>query len=699
MLIFALIIVTTIALVTGALLSKGWGNFAATVSLRNVAGQAYTADAAAKIAINDIVYGGSSTVPSSVASYPNGIAGTPASWVYDNNTDGTGCFGKKASDGSPLTSLDLSKVYTLPDGTIQSATIVCRPVLGTGLFGSGNGTVPVTPAATDAFARALTTVGTGTSGTAVDGITFKGLGSGSQIPIRGSIESNSFINVQAGTLQTNGTITANPNSACTTSNSGAMSPTCSGTYIPPDPSSVTAPLSAVPTWRDPAAQGCSFQPGFYNNGLALSNAVNACGTATFASGKYYFDFADGKPWDISTTVIGGQAGAGSSIPGRCVSPIDSPTTAGVQFVFGGSSTMKLEDTSNVELCGPANGGYAPITIYQQQTGTTPTPTTTPGMTSSNVTTRANTGGGDKTVAFAANGGSSPTLTSALQATGNPTADWKASGNNSTGELDLQAFGANLNGIPVGSTITAAKLNVTYTTKGGTGSNPFAGTLSVGVSGQAGTVPLAATGTDTDIAALLNAQLANGAFTATTPKIQILVGGSTNNNDSFSVDAATLTVTYVTPALRQWSAVIGSPTPTPGQFIYQQGGNFAGKFVVQGATYAPNGYINLVPGSSANALVAFRWGIVAWGVNFKSQPSQLWGYPLVSIPDPGYGLGSAVTAVDLQVYVCSGSGPCAATGNPALTSRVQFTDGLNDKGIVSPVAGQRQVNVLSWAEQR
>lgn len=683
-LVFAIIIVTAIALITGALLGRGWGNFAATSTLRDVAGQAYASDAAAKVAVTDLVQGAKSSVPASVATYPNGADG-PGTWVYDNNTDGTGCFGKNASDGSALDRITLKDVYpkTQSGGsTSKSATVVCSPVAGTGIFASGGGTVVVVPDATDAFARALTTVGTGTctalvsGGACNDGITLKGLGAGTEIPMRGSIQSKSFVNVTAGTLRTNGTVRA---SSCT----GSIIPSCTGGFVTADP--LDSPLSSVPGWQNPATQGCSFQPGFYNNGQALSTAVNACGTATFASGKYYFDFSDNKPWVIATTVIGGQPAGGSSIPGRCVSPINSPTTAGVQFVFGGSSYVQVEDTGHVELCGPANGGHAPLTIFQQQTGTTPATQSVAAVAPATVATVT----GGKNDVFAPANPASATLVAALSATGNPVASWKSGKNGNTGGLDLQGF-AGLAGIPVGSLITSAKLKVTYT-NGLTIASPNAA-FQAGVQGQAGTVQVAPSGTDTDLTALVNAQFlaSPGGFTATNPKVQLVLTDS-NKNDTVTVDAVTLAVTYVPPALRA--------APTAQTFITDHGGNFQGEFVVQGATYAPKGYITLTPGSSASALVAFRWGVMAWGVNFKSQPSQVWGYPLISIPDPALGLGSAVTAVDLVVYLCTGSGPCSTGGSPALSARVQLTDGVDSEGIVHPVPGQRKVEVLSWAEQR
>ncbi|MGN6162716.1 MAG: hypothetical protein ACTHOG_13570, partial [Marmoricola sp.] len=133
------------------------------------------------------------------------------------------------------------------------------------------------------------------------------------------------------------------------------------------------------------------------------------------------------------------------------------------------------------------------------------------------------------------------------------------------------------------------------------------------------------------------------------------------------------------------------------------------FVVEGAVYAPSGYINLQPGNGTGSLVALRWGLVAYGASFQSQPQQTFGYPLVSLPDTGYGFGSNVSMVDLNVYACTGGGPCGTTGTPTLTARVELSDYVCTAlsatptclvvGEVSPLPGQRQVQILSWAEQK
>ncbi len=678
-LVIVLIIITSVALVTGALLTQGSTNFTATVGLRKVAGTAYAADTATKIAINTIRLGENANTPD--ASYPSG---TPHGWVYDNNTDGTGCFGKVASSGAAMTQLTMPNVYppTQSGGPVQTATVVCTPVKGTGLFGSDGIVIKKLPV-TDPFSSALTTVGN-SAVIAQDGMILKPLGSGGTMPIRGGIASNTNISVTNGTVRSDTAISAN--GACTTSGGGKFVPACSGTMTVP--SAAASPLSAVPPYRDPAATvGCEFQPGFYNNGAALTAAVNACSVAHFASGQYYFDFADGVTWDIAKTVIGGELVAGHSMPGACRSPIDTPSTAGVQFVFGASSNITVEDTGRVELCGPSNGGAPPMTIFQQQTGSTPAAVAVGPVAASDVTTKPTVSNQNDAFVPNPNGGpTGPTLAAAVVTGGDSlTAQWTATKKNNTGELDLRNF-AGLSTIPVGATVTSAKLNVTYTSGLTAG-----GTFKAGVAGVTAPAPIAvsASGADTDVTSLLAAKFQTGSFDVSTPTIQLLLA-SGSNSDMVSIDKVTLAVSYVPKALR--AAVTGN-------FIRQQGGNFNGIFVVEGATYAPNGNVTLTPGSGSNALIAFRWGLLAWGVSFQSQPTQTFGYPLVSLPDVGYGLGSEVTAVDLKTYLCTGTDPCDTTGTPVLTSRVQFTDAVTGAGIVDPTPGKRKVGIMSWAEQR
>lgn len=693
MLIVALIVITSVAVVTGAVLSQSWTNIRATETLRGVAGTSYAADTGAKVAINNLRLGASA--PGWVApTYP----GAWANWVYTNNADGTGCFG--ADGTAPKKSLELKNLY--PKAGTQSADtsvrVECSPVAGTGIFGAGAGVTIQTPL--DAFQRALTTVGTSGSW---QGMTLKPLGTGNSaaMPIRGGIASKSFINVTNGALVTDGYVKAE--GACTGQIISTPAAACNAPGTVPVPAAPASPLTSVPVYRNPAdyASSCVFQPGFYNNAKALSDAVNGCSTAKFAPnpdgtpGKYYFDFVDerhGAPnvWNITTTVIGGEY-VGGNIPGACKSPIKSPVpVSGVQFVFGANSRMTIGDTAHVELCGPSSGGQAPMTLFQEQAGSTEASVPLPAVSAGNVDQLTGNVAGDKWTT----GTVAPTTTSAtpvkdaIAAADASTVTWTIAGNNDDVGLNLRDF-PGLAAIPAGSDISSAELKVKYAK---TSARP----LQVTVQSQTpADVPVSApdaTGWGTaQLADQMRNLLASGAFDANKPTLQLRMMNA-SAGDTLTMDAVTLSITYVPPSLRK---------AVDNQFIYSPGGNFHGEFVVNGATYLPNGYVDIDPGSFTTALVAFRWGLVALGVDFTAQPSQEFGYPLVSLPDAGLGLGSLVTVVDLKVYVCAEQATCASGGKHAITARVMITDPPYADpvtGAGAPVPGKRKIEVLSWAEQ-
>jgi hypothetical protein len=677
-LIIALVIITTVALVTGALLTHGWTNVRATITLRGVAGTAYASDAAAKVAINTLRLG--ADAPGWVAPSFPGVWGD---WVYTNNADGTGCFGVTSSQ-APQNALLLSNVYpgAGDQASASSARVECSQVPGTGIF-SGIGIQDPNP--TDSFARALTTVGN--SG-ALQGITLKPLGAGNQapMPLRGGVASESYIDVDNGALVTDGYIWAE--GSCT-GQMVAAEVKCSSPGTVPVPDTPDSPLTAVPTFRDPSdyTGTCQFPAGFYNNAADLSTAVNSCSVARFAPGPYYFDFRDEdhsgqNVWTISTKVIGGESTGSTTIPGGCRSPIGNTGVDGVQFVFGGTSRVQLSDTAQVELCGKSNGGDAPMTLYQQQTGTTSASTSLTDVSANTVI--GQTGGKFNTGVVTPSSATLPAAVANVDAS-NVTFTMASNAKNEAG-LDLRDF-PGLSDIPAGSDVTSAQVRVNYT-------KTSTKNLTVTVKDQTpdNLVVSAPDGSgwgSADVAAQLRAMLEDGAFDPNKPTLELrLVGAS--KDEALTINAVKLSVTYVPPSLRSASAVT---------FIGAPGGNFQGRFVVHGATFAPQGYVDLVPGSSNQALVAFRWGLVALGVSFKAQPPQTFGYPLVSIPDAGTGLGSRVVVVDLKIYVCVEQVSCGSGGTYALKTRVMITDPPYTGNPAAPEPGRRKIEVLSWSEQR
>jgi hypothetical protein len=270
--------------------------------------------------------------------------------------------------------------------------------------------------------------------------------------------------------------------------------------------------------------------------------------------------------------------------------------------------------------------------------------------------------------------------------------WKASNNNRNAALDLSDYA--LTSIPIGSDINSAVVRVKY-------EKVSAQPLAVGVKDQPPAVNVSAADASgwgsANLTTAMRTLVEHGGLTSTRPLLELRLLAAANN-DTLKIDAVTLTVAYTAPALRAAQDV---------KLVYAPGGNFHGEFVVQGATYAPKGFVDLDPGSFDTALVAFRWGLLASGVNLKAQPSQQFGYPLVSVPVVGHGLGTRVTVVDLKVYVCVEQATCSA-GDPkerhVLTVRAMITDPIysawpNPSDPKRPEPGRRQVQVLSWSEQR
>jgi hypothetical protein len=698
MLIVALIVITAVSLVTGALLTHGSTNVRATASLEGVAGTSYTADAAGKIALNNLRLG--AKAPGWVApAFP----GLWNDWVYTNNADGAGCFG--ANGVLPRNVLELNNLYPkagdqAADG---SARVECSVVPGTGIFGAGTGVGIEDPDPTDAFARSLTTVGT----TGVrQGMILKPLGTGNTaaMPVRGGIASKSYITIDNGALVTDGYVKAEGTCTGVIVSNPAMS--CNQAGSVPMPVAPPSPLTSVPSYLDPTAfsatapvvgQRCRFQPGSYNHAGALSAAVNSCSTARFASGDYYFDFRDEdrgtgqNEWNITTRLIGGEY-VSQTIPGACKSPIFNDPIPGVRFVFGGTSRITVGDTAHVELCGPSNGGEPPVTLFQQQAGSGVAAVPLSDLGAGSVVHGTVARRDDFRVSAppappAAPGPPGPTLEDAVAADDGISLTWKASANNRSAALDLSDFA--VSSIPRGSDINSAVVRVRYT-------KTSAQNLTAAVKDVPPAVSVSASDAtgwgSADVTAAMRSLLESGSFTSTRPLVELRLLGAAKD-DTLNIGAVTLSVTYTSPSLRAAQDVA---------FVRAPGGNFHGEFVVQGATFAPKGYVDLDPGSYTTALVAFRWGLVASGVNLKAQPSQTFGYPLVSMPDAGHGLGNKVTVVDLEVHVCVEKATCSGGGTHALTVRASITDPPYTAwggGPARPEPGRRRVEILSWAEQR
>lgn len=687
-LILALLIITVMSVVISALLTEGNGSLLASVQLRNVSSRAFAADAAAQVAITDLEQGygiDSATAASNVQP----IAPS-TTWTFQNSGF-DGCFGNTSS-GAASNTIQLGSVGTTANP--YSAAVDCSAVSGTGINGTALGTgVNNIPGGNNGKADALVTVG---SASATDGITLKPLNS-TQFRVRGSVLSNSTIDAGNG-LVASGYVKAH--GACSGTILALAAPAaCNGPAVPV-PSGYTTNVTSVPALATPPTSCTNgvavFQPGYYDDATLLNNVASLnCSYQWFQPGNYYFDFHNNSQdvtannnavpsasdtWNMNGTIVGGAIAPGwngSTLPGACVSPIDSKTASGVQFVFGGDSRVSLADTAHVELCATSVSSGRPIVMYGLTSGTAAlsspaTPYTANTTTSDQATALAVTPG-----ALGAVGGGAATWT-------NPSLSSSATWTVTTSNFDPAAT------VPPGSMIKTATLKITHQEP--TGGN--APTVKVNGTTVAGaTKSIGSYATDSlNVLAAISKPAHDGGLS----NVSIAIADSVPKLATESIDAVQLVLTYYPPALRGLGTSDISSNCYPGCnfWLTGNGSSYKGSFFLQGATFVPTGAFNFGLGNQSLG-DAFRYGVVAWGLNVTMLNKYPSGVPVVSIPDNTPGYGSNVTVVDLTVYVCSGSSPCPASGASALTARVKITDPSDTEA----EPGTRQISILSWAEQR
>jgi Tfp pilus assembly protein PilX len=352
-LVFALIFVTSVALVVGVVLALADTSIRTTIAVRDQAAAAANADGAAQIAINKL---------------------RQSNFVFNSGND---CFGT----GVPLT---VSDFYSRPGGPSDSAAVTCAtddtnsdydPSV---LINTGNKP-----------GSAILTLGTSTS---EDGLYVKVSG-GRTLKVHGKVTSKSNINVDLGTLDADTSVRARTNCTGTinTPIRNCNDNVADISYNDPD-----YPAPAAPT-VEPTVPTCThngevitFSPGLYTGNSTLNKLnnltkSNGCTGAIFwfQPGTYYFDF--NNSWKIDTGyVVGGTPSTPlvnnhpPDIPGACMAPIPPnpvpeggwkkpPANAGVQFVLGGKTQIQVSATQ-MELCGTYSTSSPPVTIYGLKSG-------------------------------------------------------------------------------------------------------------------------------------------------------------------------------------------------------------------------------------------------------------------------------------------------------------------------------------------
>ncbi len=705
-LILALIVITVIALVVGAMLAFADTSVRTTVAVRAQAGNAYGADGAADAAIN--------------ALRTNGYNNDSSSTTYPK------CFGA-------TNTLKLDNFYPGTTGEVPaSARVVCSP---DPISGAGGGLVPITNA--NKPGNAILTLG---ANPGEDGLHIKGLSSTIPFTVHGSVVSNSNIKVTNGSLVSNtavfahsgcsGTIVSAPAAACT-------SPAAADPNYQFDPA-YGSPANAVPTYRSvPAAIAANcpagvmtFLPGYYDDASALSALMSGSGSNPcsgsvwwFKPGAYYFDFhnsnsqnavlpSDNDLWTVgSGQLLGGtpinaagaplsQPSKPVSVPGGCQNPIKSTTASGVQFIFGGDSQFQVSGTADAEICGTSRSpadARPTIAVYGLKSGTATT-TSAVGLQATTVTS---TGTGTPFIAPA--GG---TLTTGVAAADSKFDTWTKTGTTSrSATLALSTF-APTPVIPAGSIVSSAKLRIVY------GASPPAVSRSVvitpntpGAVAITKTVSTAAKPPNSTQTVDLNDATATGL--AASIHTYGFAGASLFYTSTLTaagvenVDAVLLDLSYIPPAFRaeNTTSVAGNclaSTYTGGSAgqcaVVSTSSSYKGSFYIQALAYTPVAVIDLTLSNITQQ--ALRFGVVSRALWAKETGAINYTGPVIEVPDnsPGYGPGG--TIVYLTVYMCPAASSCDTGGKVGLKARVLIFD---PSGTPSPPA--RRITIQSWSMQR
>ena len=715
-LVFALVIVTVVALVVGAILGFSDTSLRATVALRTQATTAATADGAAQAAINTLRLG----------TYNN----NPASPTYPK------CFGSTAtSDTLVLSNL----VPGSTGGAANSAAVRCSPDPATGAAG---GEVLIN--SDNKPGNALLTLSQNPN---EHGLDVKENSLTIPFSVHGGILSNSDIDVEQGTLQSNSTVQANTGCPGPGTIIGVPMPvTCTGAGIAQDPA-ITKPgkydpeattlphYQAVPANVAASCPGgvVTFRPGYYDDAQALSDLMSGNGpcagsvwwfspAADGTTGVYYFDFrntaksggmANNHQWLIkdgqliagtpktSTTIPATRPVRPVTVPEACKNPIHDETAVGVQFIFGGDSQLQVSGNADAEICASYHDDRPPLAVYGLKSGVGPGPVTVTGAAATTVTTDAAGG-------FSPSSGS---LTSAAGAVDNVYEAYTAPAAGGTAHLTLSPYLA-APAIPVGASVSSATVRVVYGTSDAASNNnsrtvtvtpTYAdGTAGAALPAQSITKNAQTNGNaqSVDITSDLNPVVkANGlsglgvAYSTTMP------GGKTDR-----LDAVLLDIKYTAPALRgETSAAV------PGnclQIPYVSGAlgagrcavistnpSYSGHFYIQGTTYTPLAPIDITLSNVTEQVL--RFGVISRTLWLMETGSISYSGPVIEIPDNSPGFGVADTVVYLSVTVCPAASTCGYDpAKVSLRARVYLHDPTG-----TPVAGSRQIAVQSWAVQR
>ena len=378
-LVIVLVIVTAVATVLGVILSLVDTNVRTSVKLTEQADTAYAVDGAAQVAIKQLqqgVFPGGNCVA-------NGLESTPFDgWVANFGTDAGASLRVECSpnptggngDGDP------NAANTSPGSALLTLD---RNLTENGIFVDVNaGPIKVRGGI---FSNSAIGAGTGSGITNV------------WTPNASNPTAKTY-NLARGACDPTKITVANPAYGSTVCNLGATATDPRGEdpgTLTPHGASYDAP--PAPTGNATIATcsaGDKFQkvtPGRFSGAAALAalNGLTGCsnGVVWFQPGRYYFDLPG--TWNVPAVyLVGGtfnttfansttNPATWTDVTRACIAPGDtgSTTSSGVQFVFGGSTQLSVNNSSGaasqMTICASntdkASGGGPPIAVYGLKT--------------------------------------------------------------------------------------------------------------------------------------------------------------------------------------------------------------------------------------------------------------------------------------------------------------------------------------------
>ena len=440
-----------------------------------------------------------------------------------------------------------------------------------------------------------------------------------------------------------------------------------------------------------AAQVVKFLPGYYSDAPVPPDACKDAPSWWFSPGSsgdgyYYFDFPDtdaNRTWQLpAANVIAGASSGwtpGTTAPPTPTSTVSACDTAsganGVQFIIGGATQIAESDTNRtqvLQICSPHPSNSQQIALYALKTGT-----------------RTNTGTANPTPSNAGNiSGDIPYLPGS---TAFPE-EALTFGQNKTAGINWSGFG---NPVPAGAIVTSAQVTVVHTTSLG----KVIPTITVHPAQTVGQANAPAgisktfancqnTCTNTydftnDLADAYKYQSINGQTSQPGMSIDFETNNSNTASASDTITSMTVAIAYTLPAVEGVhcaNKAIGACTPTS-----VDASSNKNSLIVHGTTYLPTAAFNLYGHNKDNQL--FDRGVIVKDLNCDVSASFKQLEALFSLPG-GTPSGRTVKF----------TATIAGSATPYLIAYADYYDSETVGGIQVSDPGN-QIKVTSWSVLR